>query len=196
MKLVNKIAAVVLSQIIISSSYAALQLRIDYITTGEIGFTVEGTLDAPTTGNLHTGMFFISPNEIFLNTEWRQGVFTQVSNTILINGVQSTAGGSNNGSLTGDSIYFFGNSINDVYSAGTTVSGSAVIQIIGDPINTTLVRAEDFGLYLSLDAPQIANSMLLATHNDIITEAPAVPEPSSLLLTTLGGLFLFYRRKS
>lgn len=177
-----------MSVICTSQVHAGLIFTIDSYTSSALQFSISGTFDADTTGDL-PGYLAIKndwSNNVGVHTELFGGALNPsiVTNTISIGGVAPPTF-AQNGSLEFLDSLFFRNVAGEgvAFTAGTTVTGSVTL----------------LGAFGTFDPADGATLQLVSGRNDAsgtndwvrweggAALSAAVPEPSSLALLGLGG---------
>lgn len=119
----------------IAPTQASLIFTVDNITTDELTFSINGTFDEDTVGTITPGVLAIKydwTNNFGVHTDFMDGEVHIVNSTLAVDGVLASLNVDSASHSTTDSIYFFnpdGNST--AFAAGTTISGSATLSLLG-----------------------------------------------------------------
>ena len=188
---IKSISLGVTALILSTSVESALILTIDNYTTDELSFSISGTFDTDTTGELpgYLGIKNDWSNNVGIHTELFNSIPTVSFNSISIGGANPTTFVADNGA-TGDSVTFRN-------PAGIGVSLTAGTQVLGSVILTGV------GMF----NPSNASSLELLSGYDSSTEdwhrleasaINAVPVPAAVWLFGSGliGLIGLARRKA
>ncbi|MFK7849628.1 MAG: PEP-CTERM sorting domain-containing protein [Akkermansiaceae bacterium] len=161
-------------------------LTVDTYNSGTVTFSISGTLDSPATG-LQSGNFFFAPT-VDLTTAWYSGSLSLTSSSLNLGGdtTMTELAAVNNGSSTGYSVFFYRAGLNESLPASMSVSGSVTFTGVIDDVNFS---ASDFNLYNGLVSSRQANVLVASAIPS------AIPEPSSVILLSLGALGFAARRR-